>query len=64
MHLHGTEMTLVLVRSSISIIEDKVLSGGSLLYGRQTGTIDLPQLDLADAQQFYPEDDADSVIQT
>ena len=64
MHLEETAMTLVLVGSSISIMEEKVLSGGSPLYGRRTGTIDLPPLALKDARQFYPEDDADSVIQT
>ncbi len=64
MHLEETEMTLVLVGSSISIMEEKVLSGGSPLYGRRTATIDLPPLALGDAQVFYPEDDADSVIQT
>lgn len=64
MHLEETEMTLVLVGSSISVMEEKVLSGGSPLYGRRTATIDLPPLALDDAQVFYPEDDADSVIQT
>jgi len=64
MHLEETEITLVLVGSSISIMEEKVLSGGSPLYGRRTATIDLPSLELEDARQFYPEDDPDSVIQT
>lgn len=64
MHLQETATTLVLVGSSISIMEDKVLSGGSPLYGRRTGTIDLPPLDLIDARAFYPEDDPDSVIQS
>lgn len=64
MHLQETATTLVLVGSSISIMEDKVLGGGSPLYGRRTGTIDLPPLDLADAKQLYPEDDPDSIIQS
>lgn len=64
MHLQEMDITLVLVGSSISVMEDKVLGGGSPLYGRRTGTIDLPPLDLADAQLFYPDDDPDSVIQT
>ena len=62
-HLEETNTTLVLVGSSISIMEDKVLSGGSPLYGRRTATIDLPPLTLADAQQFYPADDPDTIIQ-
>jgi AAA+ ATPase superfamily predicted ATPase len=61
--LEETDTTLVLVGSSISIMEDKVLSGGSPLYGRRTATIDLPPLDLTDAQQFYPGDDPDESIQ-
>lgn len=64
MHLEETDTTLVLVGSSISIMEEKVLSGGSPLFGRRTGTIDLPPLELEDAHQFYPEDDPDVVIQT
>lgn len=64
LHLEATEMTLVLVGSSISIMEDKVLGGGSPLYGRRTGTIDLPPLDLADAMTFYPDLDPDSVIRS
>ncbi|MFP9193893.1 AAA family ATPase, partial [Natrialbaceae archaeon A-CW1-1] len=34
LHLEDTEMTLVLVGSSISIMEEKVLGGGSPLYRR------------------------------
>jgi AAA+ ATPase superfamily predicted ATPase len=41
MELQETGMTLVLVGSSISVMEDKVLSGSAPLYGRQTATIDL-----------------------
>jgi hypothetical protein len=62
-HLEGTGTTLVLVGSSISIMEDKVLSGGSPLYGRRTATIDLPPLSLTDARQFYPGGDPDTVVQ-
>ena len=64
MHLEETSATLVLVGSSISVMEEKVLSGGSPLYGRRTGTIDLPPLELEDARQFYPDDDPDTSIRT
>jgi AAA+ ATPase superfamily predicted ATPase len=64
MHIEETTSTFVLVGSSISIMEEKVLSGGSPLYGRRTGTIDLPPLSLADATAFYPTDDPDTIIQT
>jgi len=57
-------MTLVLVGSSISVMEEKVLGGGSPLYGRRTGAIDLPPLSIGDARQFYPGDDPDTTIQS
>jgi AAA+ ATPase superfamily predicted ATPase len=63
-HLEDTSTTLVLVGSSISIMEEKVLGGGSPLYGRRTGTIDLPPLSIADARQFYPGEDPDTTIQS
>jgi AAA+ ATPase superfamily predicted ATPase len=64
LHLQDTEMTLVLVGSSISVMEEKVLGGGSPLYGRRTATIDLPPLTLDDAQKLYPVDNSDEVIQS
>ncbi|NGM71546.1 ATP-binding protein [Natronolimnobius sp. AArcel1] len=64
MHLEETSMTLVLVGSSISIMEEKVLGGGSPLYGRRTGAIDLPPLELGDAQRFYPSSEPDSIIRS
>ncbi|SDQ94528.1 ATP-binding protein [Natronobacterium texcoconense] len=61
-HLEDTSATVVLVGSSISVMEEKVLGGGSPLYGRRTGSIDLPPLSLSDARRFYPESGPDSVI--
>lgn len=63
-HLEETSTTLVLVGSSISIMEEKVLSGGSPLYGRRTGAIDLSPLELGDARRFYPESDPDSIVRS
>jgi AAA+ ATPase superfamily predicted ATPase len=60
--LQETEMTLVLVGSSISVMEDKVLSGNAPLYGRRTATIDLKPLDVPDARQFFPEYDPETAI--
>ncbi|WP_248910971.1 ATP-binding protein [Halocatena marina] len=62
--LEETSMTLVLVGSSISIMEEKVLGGGSPLYGRRTHSIDLPPLQVGDAVHFYPADDADTILQS
>lgn len=64
MHLEETAITLVLVGSSISVMEEKVLGGGSPLYGRRTAAIDLPPLSLEDAQDFYPSGDPDTTIQS
>lgn len=64
MHLEDTAMTLVLVGSSISVMEEKVLAGGSPLYGRRTAAIDLPPLSLADAREFFPGDDPDTTIRS
>ncbi|MDR9429892.1 MAG: ATP-binding protein [Natronomonas sp.] len=60
--LRETGMTLVLVGSSISVMQDKVLSGSAPLYGRRTATIDLKPLDVADARQFFPEYDPETAI--
>jgi len=62
MELQETGMTLVLVGSSISVMEDKVLSGSAPLYGRRTATIDLKPLSIADARQFFPEYDPETAI--
>jgi len=62
MQLQETGMTLVLVGSSISVMEDKVLSGSAPLYGRRTATIDLGPLSMADARQFFPEYDPETAI--
>lgn len=63
-HLEETGMTIVLVGSSISIMEEKILSGGSPLYGRRTHSIDLPPLAVGDAVHFYPSEDADTILQS
>lgn len=62
MELQETSMTLVLVGSSISVMEDKVLSGSAPLYGRRTATIDLKPLIVPDARQFFPEYDPETAI--
>lgn len=64
MTLQETGMTLVLVGSSISVMENKVLSGSAPLYGRRTATIDLKPLSVGDAQQFFPKYDPETAITT
>lgn len=62
--LSDTAATLVLIGSSISIMEEKVLSGGSPLYGRRTATIDLNPLLPGDAWRFYPSADSETALRT
>ena len=52
----NTAGTLVLVGSSISMMEEATLLGNSPLYGRFTEKLDLRPLDFAAAQEFGPSD--------
>ncbi len=52
--LQETASTLVLVGSSLSIMEDEVLSAKSPLFGRRTGNLDLAPLTLWEAGGFLP----------
>ncbi|MDZ7688397.1 MAG: ATP-binding protein [Halobacteriales archaeon] len=60
--LQETSMTLVLIGSSISVMEDEVLAGGSPLYGRRTATIDLEPLSVEDARKFFPDYDDETAV--
>ncbi|SFS10084.1 hypothetical protein SAMN05216559_3657 [Halomicrobium zhouii] len=51
-----TSGTLVLVGSSISMMEEATLLGNSPLYGRFTEKLDLRPLDFSAAQAFVPDD--------
>ena len=62
LELQNTGITLVLVGSSISVMEEKVLSGSAPLYGRRTATIDLKPLSVADACEFFPSYDPETAI--
>ena len=62
LHLQDTEMTLVLVGSSISVMENKVLSGSAPLYGRRTATFDLEPLSLTDSRHFFPDYDPETTV--
>ncbi|WP_290812761.1 ATP-binding protein [Halovivax sp.] len=54
--LQQTAGTLVLVGSSISMMEEATLLGSSPLYGRFTAKLDLRPLGFAGAQAFLPDD--------
>lgn len=61
--LAGTDISLVLLGSSISMMEEGVLSYESPLYGRRTGQWELAPLSFADARAFFPDDDVETQIQ-
>ncbi|MCU4741612.1 ATP-binding protein [Halobacteria archaeon AArc-m2/3/4] len=52
----NTSGTLILVGSSISMMEEATLLGNSPLYGRFTERLDLRPLDFPAAQEFVPDD--------
>lgn len=53
--LEGTEISLVLLGSSISMMEEGVLSYESPLYGRRTGQWRLEPMSVGEAEGFLPE---------
>jgi len=53
--IQDTAATLVLVGSSISMMEEATLLGNSPLYGRFTEKIDLRQLDFEAGCEFFPD---------
>ncbi|WP_136601254.1 ATP-binding protein [Salinigranum halophilum] len=60
--LNGTQLSLVLLGSSISMMEDGVLSYESPLYGRRTGQWRLEPMGLGEAAGFFPAADAPELI--
>ena len=62
--LAGTDVSLVLLGSSISMMEEGVLSYESPLYGRRTGQWELAPLSFADVRAFFPDDDLETQIQS
>ena len=59
----GTNVSLVLLGSSISMMEEGVLSYESPLYGRRTGQWELAPLSFADVRAFFPNEDLETQIQ-
>ncbi|MWV40027.1 ATP-binding protein [Natrialba sp. INN-245] len=62
--LADTEISLVLLGSSISMMEEGVLSYESPLYGRRTGQWELAPLSFADMRGFFQDNDINTQIQT
>lgn len=62
--LADSAISLVLLGSSISMMEERVLSYESPLYGRRTGQLRLDPLAFADTRAFFPDADVDDQIRT
>ena len=62
--LADTAISIVLLGSSISMMEEGVLSYESPLYGRRTGQWRLAPLSFADMRGFFPTKDIETQIQT
>jgi hypothetical protein len=61
--LAETAISIVLLGSSISMMEEGVLSYDSPLYGRRTGQWKLAPLSFADMREFFPTEDIETQIQ-
>ncbi|MFC6954971.1 ATP-binding protein [Halorubellus litoreus] len=61
--LDGTGISLVLLGSSISMMEEGVLSYESPLYGRRTGQWRMEPMTLGDAAGFFPDYDPRELIE-
>lgn len=61
--LAETNISLILLGSSISMMEEGVLSYESPLYGRRTGQWELAPLSFADMRPFFPTADVETQIQ-
>lgn len=62
--LSGTQISLVLLGSSISMMEEGVLSYDSPLYGRRTGQWRVEPMTIGDATGFFPSYSPTTLIQT
>ncbi|MEZ3118082.1 ATP-binding protein [Halobaculum sp. MBLA0147] len=58
----GTSTTLVLVGSSISMMKEKVMSGGSPLHGRFDMRLQLTELPFDAAAEFFPDYDPEEMV--
>lgn len=62
--LAGTDISLVLLGSSISMMEEGVLSYDSPLYGRRTGQWRLEPMTVGEAAGFFPAYSSTELVQT
>ena len=60
--LSKSKIKLILTGSSISMIENEILSAKSPLYGRRTGQLKLEKLKFKDLKEFFPKYRFDSLL--
>jgi len=61
--LKDTKTKLILLGSSISMMENSVLSYGSPLFGRKTGQIKLKSMKFREIKNFFPEASAEELVE-
>lgn len=63
LHLKDANVMLILLGSSIGMMENEVLGYKSPLYGRRTGQIKVEPLKFAHVAQFFPKKGAEEIVQ-
>lgn len=63
LNLQRSQLKLILVGSSVSIITSKVLSYQSPLYGRRTSSFNLKAIDFFDLKYFFPNASVEELIE-
>ncbi len=58
------DIHLILLGSSIGMMKDHVLNGGSPLYGRRTTQIEVRPFEMKQVVEFFPSMDATSLVET
>jgi uncharacterized protein len=61
--LKNTNLYLILLGSSISIMENEILSYKSPLYGRRTGQLKINPFEIEELIEFFPKKSFDEIIQ-
>lgn len=64
LHLKDANVMVILLGSSIGMMENEVLGYKSPLYGRRTGQIKLEPLKFAHLTHFFPQKSAEEMVQT
>ncbi|MGD0236349.1 MAG: ATP-binding protein [Syntrophorhabdales bacterium] len=61
-HLKNSKLFLVLMGSSIGMMEKEVLFSKAPLYGRRTGALELREMEFGSLNAFFPKKDLDELV--